>query len=184
MSKAKVCLKRVDQKSVDLPRLGRRKRQCSHDNRPAQKAKDSVNYMFMDTTSGEETKTEKNVKSSDRSAPSGYRLAAHRYMVARKQGLITGPRTRTQALQIDRTSKDTSDDSGTTVDYVSDSAPPPGKCKRKQKTTSQGRLVTKSFVLRKDGKGTNQLVSPKPSERGSVLSNAASAISTAKVYVP
>ena len=37
----------------------------------------SMVYAFL-----KETKTEKNVKSSDRSAPSGYRLAAHKYMVS------------------------------------------------------------------------------------------------------
>ena len=86
--------------------------------------------MFLDTTSGEESKTEKSVNISDKSAPSGYRLAAHRYMVAKRKGLIEGPRTRTQALKITKTSQETSGDSETTINYLSDSVPPPRKCRQ------------------------------------------------------
>ena len=75
-------------------------------------------------------------------------------MVAKKQGLIEGPRTRTQALKFPKTVQTTSTDSEATIDYMSDSAPPPRKCRRSQKTVSQGKLITKSFVLQKDGKGT------------------------------
>ena len=49
----------------------------------------------MDATLGEDTKLDEKPETSDKSAPSGYRLAAHQYMVAKKQGLIVGPRTRT-----------------------------------------------------------------------------------------
>ena len=41
-----------------------------------------------------------------------------------------------------------------TIDYLSDSAPPPKKRKCVRRPTSQGTLVTKTFVLRKDSKGT------------------------------
>ena len=48
----------------------------------------------------------------------------------------------------------TSTDSKATIYYVSDSAPPPRKRRQSQKTVSQGKLITKSFVLQKDGKVT------------------------------
>ena len=117
----------------------------------------------MDATSGEDTKPDEKSGTSDKSAPSGYRLAAHQYMVAKKQSLIEGPRTRTRALKFPKTRQATSTDSEATIDYMSDSAPLPRKCRHLQKTVSQGKLVTKSFVLQKDGKGTQP--SKKPSIR-------------------
>ena len=154
MCKAKVCLQTVDRKKVVLPRLRGRKRQKPSDNCPARKAKNSVKYVFTDATAGEDSKTEKSANILDRSAPSGYRLAAHKYMVAKKKGLIEGPRTRTRALKITKKSQETSGDSEETIDYLSDSAPPPKKRKHVRRPTSQGTLVTKTFVLRKNGKGT------------------------------
>ena len=109
--------------------------------------------MFTDATSGEESKTEK-------CAPSGYRLAAHRYVVAKKKGLIEEPRTRTLPLKITKTSQETSGDSETTY-YLSDSVKSPRKCKHGRRTVSQSKLVTKTFVLRKDGKGTQPSKKPK-----------------------
>ena len=75
-------------------------------------------------------------------------------MVAKKQGLIVGPRIRTRALKLPKTVQTTSTDSEATLDYVSDSAPLPRKRRRHQKTVTQGKLITKSSVLQKDGKGT------------------------------
>ena len=75
-------------------------------------------------------------------------------MVAKKQGLIEGPRTRTRALKFPKTVQTTSTDSEATIYYMSDSAPPPRKRRQSQKTVSQGKLITKSFVLQKDGKVT------------------------------
>ena len=51
--------------------------------------------MSTDTTSGEDTILNEKPKTSNKSAPSGYSLAAHRYMVAKKKGLIEEPRIRT-----------------------------------------------------------------------------------------
>ena len=104
MCRVRVCVKRVDQDDLALPGLRRRKRQRTQgNNRPSHKAKDSVNYVFMDATSGEDAKSEPQTEAIDKSSPSGYRLAAHHYMVARKQGLIQEPRTRTCALKIEKT---------------------------------------------------------------------------------
>ena len=128
----------------------------------------------MDTTSEEEHKNDGNLKddTKDRSAPSGYRLAAHRYMVAKKQGLIKGPSARTQALKITKTSQEPSEDSVVTIDYLSDSAPTHKKRKREKSTPSQGTLVTKTFVLKKDGKGTKLPKKPTQSEGGNIFLNA------------
>ena len=75
-------------------------------------------------------------------------------MVAKKKGLINEPRTRTRALQFKKVNQTNSTDSEATLDYMSDNAPPPRKRRRRQKILSKGKLVTKSFVLRKNGKGT------------------------------
>ena len=138
MSKAKVCLERVDRKTDNLPQLRGRKRQRSQGSRPIRKAKSDAKYVFTDTTSAEETKSEQNVQKSDKSSPSGYRLAAHRYMVAKKQGLIEGPRTRTRALKITRTKQESSDDSDATLDYQSEVSPP---VRKRKKDSEQGPKV-------------------------------------------
>ena len=129
MRKAKVCLQWIDQPSDNQPRLRGRKRQRSQNNRPTRKAKDDVKYVFIDATLGEDMKLDEKPETSDKSTPSGYRLAAHQYMVAKKQGLIVGPRTRTRALKFPKTVQTTSTDSEATLDYVSDSAPLPRKCR-------------------------------------------------------
>ena len=75
-------------------------------------------------------------------------------MIAKRKGLIEEPRTRTRALQFPKTVQTTSTDSEATLDYMSDSAPPPRKRRRRQKIVTKGKLITKSFVLQKSGKGT------------------------------
>ena len=77
MCKVKVCLQWIDQPSDNQPRLRGRKRQRLQNNRPTNKAKDDVKYVFTDATSGEDTKPDQKLETSDKSAPSGYRLAAH-----------------------------------------------------------------------------------------------------------
>ena len=98
-----------------------------------------------------------------KSAPSGYRLATHRYMLAKRKGLITGPATRTRALKITKKEPSSSIDSETTEEYVE--PPEKKKCKRKAKKAAgpgkTGTLVTKNYFLRKDGKGTSVNVKPK-----------------------
>ena len=90
--------------------------------------------MFTDTTSGEDTKSDARASTSNKNAPSSYRLAAHQYMVAKNQGLIAGPSTRTRALKITKVSQAASTDSEVTVDYMSDSAPPPRKRRCRHRT--------------------------------------------------
>ena len=83
-------------------------------------------------------------------------------MVARKQGLIQGPRTRTRALKIEKAKQFSSIDSEATMDYNPDSAKPSRKRKPRKRKTVQGRLVTRNYFLRKDGKGTQPARKPKP----------------------
>ena len=154
MCKARVCLQQIDQPSDSQPHLRGRKRQRTQNNRLAQRAKDNVKYVFTDATSGEDTIPNEKPKTSNKSAPLGYRLAAHQYMVAKKKGLIEKPRTRTRALQFAKTAQTTSTDSEATLDYMSDNAPLPRKCRQHQKIVTKGKLITKSFVLRRSGKGT------------------------------
>ena len=139
MCKVEGCLKWINQSDCVLPRFTGQKRQREHDNgRPSRKAKNSVKYVFTDATSGENAKTEPNPDLSDKSAPSGYRLAAHHYMVARKQGLIEGPRTRTRALKIAKIKQLLCTDSEATVDYGPDTASNSRRCKPRKKKISTG----------------------------------------------
>ena len=160
MYKAKVCLQRVDQTRDTRPQLRERKRQRTQGNRPTRKAAEEAKYVLTDATSGEDIKSDEKLGNSNKSTPSSYRLAAHRYMVAKKQGLIEEPKTRTHGLKFTKPMQATSTDSEATVEYLSDSAPPPRKHRKCQKPRMQGKLVTKSFVLRKDGKGTQSSRKP------------------------
>ena len=165
MCKAKVCLKRVDEPKDTLPRLRRRKRKRSLGNQPARSAKSETRYVFSDATSGEETVVNQKVHKKDNRQPSGYRLAAHKYMVAKKHGLIEGPKVRTRALKFTKKNKSSSEDSDATIDYEHEEKPLTKKRKRDQtkgSKVSKGALVTKSYVLRKDGKGTNPRSKTKP----------------------
>ena len=97
-----------------------------------------------------------------KSAPSGYRLATHKYMLAKHQGLIQGPLTRTRALKITKTEPTSSIDSEATEDHAEPTEPIKRrrKTKRPTKPKRTGTLVTRSYFFRKDGKGT--LVNVKP----------------------
>ena len=75
---------------------------------PHRKVKENVSYVnFLVATSNSEddspTKKLRPEKApTDRKGPSWYRLAAHNYMIVRKQGLISGPVTRTRTIKIPR----------------------------------------------------------------------------------
>ena len=104
-----------------------------------------MKYVFTDATPGEDVKPEPRADPSDKSSPSGYRLAAHHYMVAKKQGLIEGPRTRTRALKIAKLKQFSSTNSEATVDYDPDSASVFRKCKPRKRKIIQGQLVARSL---------------------------------------
>ena len=128
----------------------------------------NISYEIKDATTEDEdpslSKSEK-MNLPAKSAPSGHRLATHKYMLAKRKGLIKGPATRTRALKITQTKIEptSSIDSEATEEYVE----PPVVRKRKRKTkkttkpSRMGTLVTRSYFLCKDGKGTSVNVKPK-----------------------
>ena len=120
MCKAKVCLKRVDETKDTSPRLRGRKRKHSKGSRPVRLMTKKAKYVFSDATSGEETVVSQKGLKMDNKQPSGYRLAAHSYMVAKKQGLIEGPKVRTRALKISTKGKSSTEDSDATIDHVTE----------------------------------------------------------------
>ena len=165
MSNAKVCLKRVDDRKDPVPRLRGRKHKRSEGNRPIRSTRKEARYVFSDATSGEETVVTKEGPKTDHRQPSGYRLAAHKYMVAKKHGLIEGPKVRTRALKITTKSKSSSEDSDDTIEYDTEeqfSKKSHKRCRAKRSKGSKGTLVTRSYVLRKDGKGTTPQNKAKP----------------------
>ena len=77
------------------------------------KAAVNVKYLSLNATSSEKLESlpkHTKLEYPAKSALSGYRLAAHMYMVAKKQELISGRTTRTKALKIERKNKDTDSD--------------------------------------------------------------------------
>ena len=101
-----------------------------------------------------------------KSAPSGYHLATHKYMLAKRHGLIQGPTTRTRAMKIAKPEPVSSIESEAIEDYVEPTEPVKHKRKSKKSTkpTSpkrSGTLITRSYFLRKDSKGTSANVKPR-----------------------
>ena len=135
--------------------------------RPPRMAKRSINYKIVELTSEEELLSDSDrMNKPAKSAPSGYRLATHRYMIAKRKGLIQGPTTRTKALKIDNNKKDNSADSDATIEYIDEPKPPKRKRRSRsgsiERTKRRGTLVTKRYYLRRDGKGTSQHTRRKP----------------------
>ena len=136
--------------------------------RPKRRASMNISYEIKDATTEEEdvslSESEK-MNLPAKSTPSGYRLAMHKYMLAKRKGLIQGPVTRTKALKITKTKIEptSSIDSEATEEYVEPTVV--NKCKRKTKKSTKpsrmGTLVTRSYFLCKDGKGTSVSVKPK-----------------------
>ena len=86
-------------------------------------------------------------------------------MVAKKHGLIEGSKVRTRALKITTKSKSSSEDSDATIEYETEeqiSKKRHKRCRAKRSKGSKGTLVTRSYVLRKDGKGTKPHNKAKP----------------------
>ena len=131
--------------------------------RPKHKATLNINYGIMDATMDEEEfslSESEHMNLPAKSAPSGYRLATHRYMIAKRKGLIQGPLTRTRALKITKTEPVSSIDSEATEDYVEPTEPIKHKRKPKRPTKPK-KSGTRSYFLRKDGKDTSVNVKPR-----------------------
>ena len=138
--------------------------------RPLRMAKRSINYKIAELTSEEELLSDSDrMNKPAKSAPSGYRLATHRYMIAKRKGLIQGPKTRTKALKIDKSEKDNSADSDATIEYIDEPEPPKKKRRSKSGSTEhtkrRGTLITKRYYLKRDGKGTSQHTRRKPKRK-------------------
>ena len=134
--------------------------------RPKRKAASNINYNIVDVTSEEEETVISDSEQMNlpaKSALSGYRLATHEYMLAKHLGLIQGPITRTKALKIVKTESLSSVDSEAMEEYIETTQPT--KRRRKSKPQSKpkksGKLITRSYFLRKNGKGTSLPVKPK-----------------------
>ena len=84
-------------------------------------------------------------------------------MLAKCQGLIQGPVTQSRALKIMKTEPVSSRDSEATEDYVESTEPIKRRRtpKRQPKPKKSGTLITRSYFLWKDGKGTSANVKPR-----------------------
>ena len=136
--------------------------------RPTRIAKQGVNYKTPELTSEEEVLSDTDrMNKPAKSAPSGYRLATHRYMLAKCKGLIQGPTTQTKALKIEGSKKDNSAESDATIEYTDETTPRKRKRRRVSvvRTKRRGTLVTKRYYLRRDGKGTSQHTRRKPKRK-------------------
>ena len=119
-------------------------------------------------SSSEETSTEKQLNQPvpSKREPSHYRLTAHKYMLAKKRGLIIGPTVCTHASTITKTDENNNDSNDSDATIILDETPnieapkrkpitgrnrKPGK-KNKTKT-----FVTRTYSLRRGG--------PKPKKR-------------------
>ena len=132
----------------------------------------NVSYinLFQDSSS-DDTANESTVQplgAAIKREPSHYRLAAHKYMLASRRGIITGPKVHTRASTISKqetpTNKDTDSDA---MVIVEDNIKPPVPNKRKttrrnkkpRNKTKQKTFVTKTYILRKGGSA------PKPKKK-------------------
>ena len=123
----------------------------------------NVSYanMFQDSSSDDtpsNATVTKPLGAVTKREPSYYRLAAHRYMLASKRGIISGPKVRTRASTAPKqkvpTNKDT--DSDATV-ILEDNIKPPvprkrkttGRNKKPRNKNKQKTFVTKTYILQK-----------------------------------
>ena len=127
-------------------------------------ANQTVSYvdLFRDNSS-DDTEGEivtKPVGAVNKRKPSHYRLAAHKYMLARKKGILSGPRVCTRASVVPKKDKSipTDSDSDATVILDHDNKSPVpaktksmGRNKNTNKKIKQKTFVTKTYVLRKGG---------------------------------
>ena len=126
----------------------------------------SQNISYVDLfreSSSEDTASESTVQlvgAATKREPSHYRLAAHKYMLARKRGILSGPRVHTLASVVPK--KDEPDpvdsDSDATVILDNDNKSPVpainktrGRNKKPNKRRKQKTFITKTYVLRKGG---------------------------------
>ena len=126
----------------------------------------SQNISYVDQiceSSSEDTASESTVKpmgAATKRELSHYRLAAHKYMLARRRGIISGPKVHTRASVVPKKDEPNPVDSDSDATLILDDdikTPVPSKnktrrCNKKtKKKRAQKTFVTKTYVLRKGG---------------------------------
>ena len=126
----------------------------------------SQNISYVDLfreSSSEDTASEITVQpvgAATKREPSHYILAAHRYMLARRRGILSGPRVRTRASVVPKKGEPGPVDSDSDATVILDNdikSPVPainktrGRNKKPNKRRNQKTFVTKTYVLRKGG---------------------------------
>ena len=120
----------------------------------------NVSYanLFQDSSSNDTTSetTVQPLGAAIKREPSHYRLAAHKYMLASRRGIITGPKVHTRASTFPKQEAPTNEntDSDATV-IVEDNIKPPvlnkkktmGRNKKPRNKTKQKTFVTKTYIL-------------------------------------
>ena len=127
-------------------------------------ASQNISYVDLfrdnssDDTAGEGV--EQPVGAATKREPSHYRLAAHKYMLTRKRGILSGPRVRTRASVVPKKDEPNPIDSDSYATVILDNnnkSPVPaknktrGRNKNTNKKRKQKTFVTKTYVLRKGG---------------------------------
>ena len=120
----------------------------------------NVSYvnLFEDSSSDDTTNesTMQPLGAAIKMEPSHYRLAAHKYMLASRRGIITGPKVHTHASTIPKQETPTNEDtdSDATVIFEDNIKPPvlnkrktTGRNKKPRNKTKQKMFVTKTYIL-------------------------------------
>ena len=124
----------------------------------------NVSYVEMfQESSSDDTANEVTVQplgAAIKQEPSHYRLVAHKYMLASRRGIISGPKVHTCASTVPKRETPTNEDtdSDATVILEEDIKPTvpikrktTGLNKKPKKKTKQKTFVTKTYILRKGG---------------------------------
>ena len=118
--------------------------------------------MFQDSSSDDtasDTTVSQPLGAAIKREPFHYRLAAHRYMLASRRGIITGPKVRTHASTAPKQKVPTNEDTDSDAKVIlEDDIKPPVPCKRKttgrnkkpRSKTKQKTFVTKTYILQKE----------------------------------
>ena len=135
----------------------------------------NVSYVSLFDDSGSEDTSNEiqlNQPVPSKQEPSRYRLAAHKYMLARKSGLITGPTVRTRAITIVKTDKNGNSSSDSDATIILEETPCPQTPKKKPITGHNPKIgkknksktfVTRTYSLRRGGtKPKNRIKLRKP----------------------
>ena len=155
----------VNNPSYELrPKTGTSSNKATSTMRSRRTATRNISYvnLFRDSSS-DDTYGEAIVQpvgTATKREPSHYRLAAHRYMLARKRGILSGPGVRTRASVVpkkDEPNLTDSDSDATVIIDNNNKSPAPaktkttGRNKNRNKRKTQKTFVTKTYVLRKGG---------------------------------